>query len=239
MTGPLYIVSRNIIGVDCRCRVTGLHDVVFHGACEWGYADGSLPAPLNQSTREEMEEWFRTRRIRLVRSGRFVPDVFSSTTNDLVVSPRVRQRLEPVVRAEFRHVACVHLCNLEMPALGDLDPWDDSRFDDRPIDTTESFLRSFPHKTEFEKRLEGYTAVLAVAYHDVMHECDSSQEIAAEFANTDWEEKTIDLSVPVVSKYGVTRVFDQYVFSKRAMRAIAPYLDLDYYDIDELVGFSH
>ena len=117
MNSVYFISGTRLQSIDVRKRTGGVHQGVYHGcgkylgeswekkrAGEW-----QRPA-LSNSNRE---------RLRVSRSGQFVPQVWCPTAFDMVVSARVRNQLLDLQGIEFQPVVFEKLVDLPLPPIAD------------------------------------------------------------------------------------------------------------------------
>lgn len=226
----IYAVKKAIPLRWIGFRVGELHEGVFHGSI---YHIDEPPTKGDAY----VDEQGRIARapFHATRSGAFVPDVFCGGLR-LVVSPRVQAALAPLPGVQFEPVVFEHVVDLPMPALGDMS-WYESpmflKYDGDPV----SWMRTMPHSPRLAEKLEGYKRLNPVMY-SYRKELDRPADTAmvrlcpSKFDQHD-DSYLCEISPTMIRKLNVLYYDGSLlVFSKPAFKAIAPYLDLEYYAIE-------
>ena len=239
-----YFLQANKSDFFLSRRVNGFHHFVFHGTGEFPgreFGSGRWHGPgATNDIREIMH---------IQRSGHVIPDVFSPRGGSLVVSPRVRKALTGLPGIQFHPVVFEHVADLPMPPLGQ---WPPKRLRElarspysAPVRSSKAKddvffqeLMRHPDVPELRSRFDGYTQLLpAIGIElDDVHDWQKVDVYWGSYRTYYLNDPHInDFSRSVLDRYAICNVGGCVtVLSEAAFTAMAPFLDLEFYDIAAL-----
>ncbi len=217
----VYFVTRSNRHINYTKRVSNFHRLVYHGTrtylSETEQAGLNKPA-LSNSNRERMH---------ISRSGRFVPSVFSPSSNELVISEDIRFRGLGSGEVEFQPVVMEHLVDLPMPEIGERELPDPSH-----EEPGKKYLAAMPHQPQLEESIGKYHQILMPIHIEMKDRLDDTEKVKPEFGNYYSGRRTVPLSRKLLQRYAMYDAGSSYfVLSEEAFTVIGPFLDLDYYAI--------
>ncbi|MEZ6147532.1 MAG: hypothetical protein R3B91_19330, partial [Planctomycetaceae bacterium] len=232
----IYAVRRMNVNHSTSKRVSQYHSRVFHGLSHY-VNRGVVPrwqwrSPAKTNTNREL--------VHVSRSGALVPDVFGARIFELIVSERVRKRLQNVPEIEFNPVVFERLVDVPMPPLGDF-TWCELEPDGNSPDDPESKLNPdyefthLPDIEEYHQTIGPYYSLLAPNIHDIIDEYNDTEEVMLHWGEyhkvgVGKSSKPVSLSLKLLKQCPIIRS-DAHIFRDDVFGLIAPFLDLDYYAV--------
>lgn len=239
----VYVIIPNLVFHDWSRRVGALHFSIYHGFGDYRTLVEWVPRPGVNEKGEHCAigrppDWrwpavtnVNRESLHVTRSGRFLPPVFGSSFDFLIVSQEVQKSLARLPHVGFSRVVFEQLVDLSMPPLGDF-----SWFERPDIDTFEAdpdnLLRSLPHDPAFEPRVAGYRQLLPALFDDLAPRYNDVETRPVEFGSYAHatSPKQVRLSREMLKEYPIV-LSERYLFREDAFALLAPFLDLDYYSI--------
>lgn len=216
-------------------RIGDMHHSVFHGEAKHPQAKKrwkesqyksfcEIPAASN-SYREKLH---------VVRSGRYVPDVFFPISS-FVVSEKVFKKLKNIDGVLGEEVVFDKLVDVEMPDIGDMSSYEEGHPNYRSFDYIYESGKNCPILFE---SIGKYYEILPAIPRDIKIIYPEAGVVGLEFGRYSQvgNDECSNVCKEIVKKYPFY-FSDVLVIRQDAFMVIAPYLDLDYFAID-VIPFS-
>lgn len=210
---------------DHQYRTTWLHQIIFHGE-----SDPVQKAPGNPPASGFIHIG-EPEYLSVTRSGRFVPEIWSPSSINFVVSESIATRLSQVAGVQFRDVRFSKIVDLPMPKIGDDICWGSRP---GPIDPDTNF-DTLPDSPELKDRMKKFYAVNRPIIYRLRKQLDDIERIKVNFGSyADGEHfsadgaKSILFSKKLLQSNAV--LWDTvFIFREDAFAVIAPHLDRDHF----------
>jgi len=161
-----------------------------------------------------------------------VPDVWSPSSVDLVVSEPIANRLSEIPGVRFQDVCFLKVVDLPMPALGDSISWDRPG----PIDPDRNF-EDLADNAELRMQMGIFKAIACPVVYLIRKQLADKQRIkpnfgtyaGAQFVSARFS-RTIIFSRALLGRFPI--VWDSvFIIREDAFSIIAPHLNLDYFHL--------
>jgi hypothetical protein len=204
-------------------RASSYHRIIYHGISSYQlpFSETGGPPAATNSDRQH---------VHVVRSGRFVPPVFSPRTYELIVNDEIKRKLQVLPNVEFSEVVFEQLVDLSMPRWGDFSFEQWSMKEQVELHT---YIKGLPDRPEMHDTIGRYYTVLGANLAELRGEVNDLEEDVRLNFGTYWpsqQRETTLMSRKALEKYPFARG-GTHILRDDAFTIIAPYLDLDMFEI--------
>ena len=219
--------------IDWSRRTGPFHEIVFHGAGyyvtyqqNWDlYAEGkwNFPAVTN-NIREPLH---------VIRSGRFLPSVCMPDGTDIAVNEKVKNELAAEFpQMKFLEVVFEKIVDIKLPAIGDFSWFEHAPFEKYP-DARDFLNALYKESAELRRKVGKYYTILPANFKEVRSKYKTKKYpyLFGTYYGYSWETEYIELSRKMLDDYLVIRYPIPVVVHERVFSVLAPYIDLDYFEI--------
>ena len=234
----IYFLRANKITWILNKRVTGFHQFVFHGSGEYPgqeFGDDWVAPSATNQVRELLH---------ISRSGAIVPDIFAPRGAALVISPAVRSAVKHLAGIQFHQVVFEHVVDLPMPKLG-VQPagklleraksayYAPIRRSEKEDPFRDELMR-LPDLPQLREQFDDYVQLLPATLIERRDYTDAHRIGVSWGSYNSYSDgmETIRYSAEILDDYAITDIGGcVFALTDEAFAAIAPFLNLDYYDI--------
>jgi hypothetical protein len=164
--------------------------------------------------------------LRLIRTGRIVPHVFSPSVT-LVVSADVREKLETLPHIDFLPVVFEKLVDYQFRA-GDFSYFDLPAFRRNPAEANpETLLQRLPDIPELHSQIGSYYEVVVPRLGDIADNYTNLKHFSVKLEHCIGKVEC-DLSAEIIYAYPIVWRYAN-IFSEEAFALVSPFIDWDYF----------